>query len=326
MHVDRRFIINTAGATGFQPGILEKAYRLVLLLKEINTHPVLHKDLLLKGGTAINFVYLPLPRLSIDLDFNFVGAVSKEEKDARREDIKRYLASIFSFAQYRVEEKSEYGLHQFFLRYKNSAGNADVIKLEVNYLMRISVLPGIEKKLELPFLKEADVSARTLALEEIYGGKMKALISRGVARDLFDAYSLLHNKVEFKRALLKKIIIFFGCLDREDFRKFTPDSINNITARDIKTDLLPLLRKGTAPSISKMVKKIKPTLEGMLTLTVEEKEYVGKFFQGEYNPALLFTQEDGVDLAALKKHPMAIWKQKHIKEWVKRLPNISLVL
>lgn len=317
MEVDRKFIINTSKATDFQPDIIEKAYRLILLLKEINNHPVLSKELLLKGGTAINFVYLSLPRLSVDLDFNFIGGPTKEEKDLRREDIKRYLEAIFSFSKYQIKERSKYGLHQFFLSYENSAANTDIVKLEVNYLMRVSLLPGEEKKLRSPFFKNLDIVTKTLSLEENYGGKIKALVTRGAARDLFDVYSLLKAGVKFKKPLLKKVFVFLGCLDRSDFREFSPDSIDSITEKEIKTDLLPLLRKGVTPSRAKMIKDVKPFLEDMLTLNKHEKEYVNSFFKGEYNPELLFAKEEIVDLESLKNHPMALWKQQHINEWLK---------
>lgn len=211
MEVDRKFIINTSKATDFQPDIIEKAYRLILLLKEINNHPVLSKELLLKGGTAINFVYL-------------------------------------------------------------------------------------------------------------------SLVTRGAARDLFDVYSLLKAGVKFRKPLLKKVFVFFGCLDRSDFRKFSPDSIDSITEKEIKTDLLPLLRKGVTPSRAKMIKDVKPFLEDMLTLNKHEKEYVNSFFKGEYNPELLFAKEEIVDLESLKNHPMALWKQQYIKEWLKSRSSGDTIL
>lgn len=317
MEVDRKFIMNTSKTIGFQPDIIEKAYRLLLLLKEISSHPVLRKELILKGGTAINFVFLSLPRLSVDLDFDFIGRLKKEEKDLRREDIKKYLEAIFSFFKYQVRERSEYGLHQFLLRYENYASNIDIIKLEVNYLMRVPLLSDEEKKLRLPFFQNTDFAVKTLSLEEIYGGKVKALVTRGAARDLFDVYSLLNESVRFRKSLLKRIVIFFGCLDRNDFRKFSPRFIDGITEKEIKSDLLPLLRKGVAPSRTKMLKRVKPLLEDMLTLNEQEKEYVETFFEGEYAPELLFAGEEVADLESLRKHPMAIWKQQHINEWLK---------
>ena len=318
MKVERKFILNISKTAGFQPDVIEKAYRIALLLKEINNHPVLSDELVLKGGTAINFLYLPLPRLSVDLDFNFVGGITKEEMESKREKVANHLKDIFSFLKYQVEENNEYGLHQFFLAYTNSALNKDIVKLEINYLMRVSLLPHKEKKLKLPLFKDIETTVRTLSVEENYGGKIKALLSRGASRDLFDVYVLLTKGPEYKKALLRKIVIFFGCLDRSDFRGFTFHSIAEITDKEIKAGLVPLLRKGVVIGRSEMIKKVKPLLEDILKLRKNEKEYVKSFFKGEYVPELLFTKGEVADLSALKNHPVALWKQQHIKEWLKK--------
>lgn len=317
MEIDRQFIKDLSLRTNFQPQIIEKAYRIGLLLKEVSAHPVLAKELVLKGGTAINFLYLALPRLSIDLDFNFIGATLKEEKDFKRAQIKKYLDTVFAFLKYQVKERDEYGLHQFFLNYKNSASNNDIIKLEINYLLRISLLLNENKELRLPALfKDLNFITKALSLEEIYAGKINALITRGAPRDLFDVYSLLKEGLKFNKLLLKKIVIFLGCLNRKDFRRLSCGFINNITEKEIKSDLFPLLRKGMVVSKGRMIRTVKPLLEDILTLNKQEKEYVDRFFKGEYIPELLFTKHEVVDLEALKRHPLALWKQQHIKEWL----------
>jgi predicted nucleotidyltransferase component of viral defense system len=83
--------------TNFHRDTLEKAYRLEQLLKEINRHPELREGLVLKGGTAINFLYFKYPRLSVDLDFNFITGIGKEEKDKESFKIDEALRTIFKF-------------------------------------------------------------------------------------------------------------------------------------------------------------------------------------------------------------------------------------
>jgi len=83
--------------TNFHRDTLEKIYRLEDLLKEINKHPELNKGLVLKGGTAINFLYFRYPRLSIDLDFNFISGIGKRKKDEIIPIIDSALRSIFNF-------------------------------------------------------------------------------------------------------------------------------------------------------------------------------------------------------------------------------------
>lgn len=62
--------------TGFRTEILEKAVHLLHLLQTINSHPFLRCKLVLKGGTALNLFLFNVPRLSGDIDLNYVGVVS----------------------------------------------------------------------------------------------------------------------------------------------------------------------------------------------------------------------------------------------------------
>jgi Nucleotidyl transferase AbiEii toxin, Type IV TA system len=55
-----------AGRTGFQTAGLQKQMSLIVILREIQRHPLLSKAYVLKGGTAINLFWYDLPRLSVD--------------------------------------------------------------------------------------------------------------------------------------------------------------------------------------------------------------------------------------------------------------------
>lgn len=63
---DKVFLGNKAKELGFNRDTLEKVSRLYDVLRFINTMPLLKDNLALKGGTAINFTMLELPRLSLD--------------------------------------------------------------------------------------------------------------------------------------------------------------------------------------------------------------------------------------------------------------------
>ena len=66
-----------AAALGFQTEPLERAARLLELLEALNHHPFLQGRVVLKGGTALNLFVFDLPRLSVDLDLNYVGAADR---------------------------------------------------------------------------------------------------------------------------------------------------------------------------------------------------------------------------------------------------------
>ena len=68
-----------AKSRGYRPEMVEKVYHLLELLEEFMAVPYLSDRLALKGGTAINlFCTDQFPRLSVDLDFNYIGAVNRD--------------------------------------------------------------------------------------------------------------------------------------------------------------------------------------------------------------------------------------------------------
>lgn len=72
-----------AAESGFQKDPLEKVIRLLELLESLRSHPFLKPRIVLKGGTALNLFVFEVPRLSVDIDLNYVGT---NELDAMRSD------------------------------------------------------------------------------------------------------------------------------------------------------------------------------------------------------------------------------------------------
>ena len=59
--------------SGFDQLYIEKVLRLLGILELFFSHPVLKDKYALKGGTALNLFYFNLPRLSVDIDLNYIG-------------------------------------------------------------------------------------------------------------------------------------------------------------------------------------------------------------------------------------------------------------
>ena len=78
MRLSRERLRREATATGFRVEILEKVAQLLDLLDGFNRHPYLKRRLALKGGTALNLFVFDVPRLSIDIDLNYVGQIDRE--------------------------------------------------------------------------------------------------------------------------------------------------------------------------------------------------------------------------------------------------------
>lgn len=78
MNLSREFLDHCAVETGFLHESLEKVIRLGEVAGDIAHHPLLNGTLLLKGGTALNLCFRVPLRLSVDLDYNYIGAVERE--------------------------------------------------------------------------------------------------------------------------------------------------------------------------------------------------------------------------------------------------------
>jgi hypothetical protein len=70
-----------ASDTGFSADSLGKVWMLVRLLNAIVAHPFLRTRVALKGGTALNLFVFDVPRLSVDIDVDYVGGDSLGHAD-----------------------------------------------------------------------------------------------------------------------------------------------------------------------------------------------------------------------------------------------------
>ncbi len=89
-------ILPIAESTGFKPEMVEKVLHMLNLLNALSSHPYLKGKLALKGGTAVNLFVLNMPRLSVDIDLNYVGALNREKMLSDRPRIEQAARAVFS--------------------------------------------------------------------------------------------------------------------------------------------------------------------------------------------------------------------------------------
>lgn len=291
--------------TSFQVDIVEKIYRLSDLLKKLNEIDTIKKHLVLKGGTAINFLYFDIPRLSVDIDLDYIGSVEKEVMMRDRKSIKEILQRLYKTLGYIVELREPYALLQSMLSYINSAGNKDKIKVEINFFNRVPVFEVVERKF-VDIFGFKDFNAITLVLEDLFGRKLRALMTRATARDLFDVYQLFNNKMKIDTNLLRKCFIFYLCC-HGDPRNIKLNILDEITPLDIKTTLHPLLRKGEKINLDELLNPVKPILKDFLSFNDEENEFITQLFDNKiYNPDILF--KNIKYNKQIKEHPGIKWR------------------
>ena len=108
-------ITNLSQKFGFQREILEKVLRLVEILKYIQNNSEFSPYLALKGGTAINFTLFDLPRLSVDIDFDFSYDSAKEEMISIRNKLNASLIQYMESEQYVLSTDSKKNMHLIHL-------------------------------------------------------------------------------------------------------------------------------------------------------------------------------------------------------------------
>lgn len=293
---------------GYIKDTLEKTLRLSNILSIIYSTEWKNK-VVLKGGTCINLFYRDLPRLSVDIDLDYIGKIDKEEMLREKEQFFDFLVSRLEMEGYYLSQektKRHYALDSIVLKYTNKTGNNDNIKIETNFMDRTHILPTNQKAIKNKIVNE-NVKITILCEEEVYASKVAALLNRATPRDLFDV-SLMLKESKLDKTLLKKCTVFYNSISGDtnllDNKKF--DKIEGITKNEVFKYLIPLLKKGQKFDREAETKFVVENLKSILEFTDNEKEFIVDFGEGKYSPSKLFDDTDVIK--NLEKHPMALFR------------------
>lgn len=300
-----------AKALGFSRDPYEKVCRLVKILGILEGDQLLGNTLALKGGTAINLlIFNDLPRLSVDIDLDYVVNVSREELDGSKLAISDLIGKYMHNDGYVESNKSRnsHSLISSAYIYNNSAGANDNIRIEINYLLRAHILPT-EKRNSCSDHVLGDFSIRSLSEHEIFASKIVALLNRGAARDLYDTYRMVVSGIFDKSQIpfLRKCVVFYDAISGGLITDKNPMRWKGqINSRKIKTDLTPMLRRTDDFEFRHAVADVESYLSELLNLGYEERSFIESFRRKDYRPELLFDNPEVID--RIKYHPMAIWR------------------
>ena len=306
---DRRTLDILARETGFIRDVLEKVYRLTTLLAEVERTPDIHGKLALKGGTALQSMHMGFRRLSVDVDLNYVASLERDVMERDRAGLRAALARLFDQYGYEVDdERVHHSEHSFVLAYRNSAGNRDRLKFEMNFSERLPAMDLGSRVLEHPFDALGEVSVLSYAAEELFASKSRALVTRATPRDLFDVSLIASGVVPFDEVLYRKLLIFYLVMAPGDAREVRTDGMSRIDERDVRRFLLPLLRKGgDRPRLDDMRGVARGFVDRMLEFTGDEMAFLDAFYdEGRFDQGMLF---DDLPVAPnLAEHPVIVWR------------------
>lgn len=315
MSLSAQALRREAGQTGFRPEMLEKVDGLLDLLAAMQKHPYLKSRVVLKGGTALNLFVFDVPRLSVDIDLNYIGALDRKTIRAERPKLEyamEAVASRLGLALQRVPEAHAGG--KWRLRYASVLGQGGTLELDINYMYRTPLWPVTRlDSRAVGALQVRDIPV--LDSHELAGGKLAALLARGASRDLFDTCHLLTHQ-DLSTEKLRLAFVLYGAMNRRDWREVSADDVR-IDARELKNQLIPVLseewvRGLDAPDrwAQRLVDDCRDGLSMVLPLNKTEDEFLDRLLDhGEIRPDILGLNPNLSEL--IQSHPALLWKARH---------------
>ena len=287
--------------TGFKTDSLEKVYRMLGIIRRIDESGELRSLLALKGGTALHGLVFGLQRLSADIDTNYIGSVERDIMQSDRQVIRERLLTLFRDLGYGTDPPvNTYAEERFDLHFTNCGGGRDHLKLEINYLDRLPLLGTLRRRMVHPF-EGLDVDVLSYPSEELCAGKMRALISRGTPRDLFDV-DLITKEKTIDDVLLRKATLFYLSMSDIDVRHLTLAPIEAITEKQIRDNLVPMISRSQAIDLVAMKRNVLSYAGSLITLTLDEQRYFDIFYdEKRFEPSLLFGSH--INYVGLERHP-----------------------
>lgn len=316
----REQLLERARETGWNAVLLEKVLRLLDLLGGLRRHPYLRDRWALKGGTALNLFLMEVPRVSVDVDLNYIGARDAELMRAERPKVEQALKAVFGrhgLSIRRAPDLAEHAGGKWSLRYESVLGGGGNLEVDLNYLLREPLwAPQLMDSRELGGFRAEGVPV--LDVHELAGGKLAALLSRHAARDLFDAHRLL-TQVKLDARRLRIAFVAYGAMNRKDWRTVKASDVD-FEARELQDQLLPLLRGGEGEAkeppktwASRLVSECRFELKRLLPLKPAERKFLDALLDdGEILPALL--TRDAALAERLKVHPGLAWKALNVRK------------
>lgn len=306
-------------STGFRSEILEKVIYLMDLLRLFSEDSYLKSRIALKGGTALNLFYFDYPRLSVDIDLNYIGSADLDSMREERMQLEKVMEKIILDEGLISKRKpSEHAGGKWILRYPSAVHGMGNLEVDINYISRTPLWP-INKLDSFKLGSYQITNIPILDKHEIAGSKLVALFARHASRDLFDAHQILKNH-QFDLKKLRLAFVIYGGLSRRDWRTVSIDDLQ-LDSHEFQNMLIPVLRRSHLSEMNESKKWAKSLLDESKSLlnvlfpfSQEELKFFDKLIEkGEIDPSLICTDE--ALITKIVDHPGLKWKAINVKKF-----------
>jgi len=287
-------------------------------LEDIAAAELTRSHLALYGGTALNFIHVPKTiRLSVDLDFNYRHQ-DAEDWGKTRDQIDDTLKSIIYSQGYSKKEthvQVKYPLTRITIKYVNTLGSEDELKIETGYMHRIPILKTDTADTIRHIATQETFQVLTPVKEELFASKWSALLARRTPRDLFDSHQI--SRLPFDHIVFRKCAIIESLMQEKQrlHRINIAQAINSIP---IDTGLRNLLQTEQIShyNFQQIKERVINFSEKIIAeLTRNEAKAIDQFYDNHKFEPHLINQNDILN-DKICEHPAILWtleKLKHTK-------------
>ena len=320
MSVSLEYLELCSAQTGYAIIPLEKVVRLGEIAADIARHPFLGKVLALKGGTALNLCLDQPSRLSVDLDFNYIGHLERDKMLIDRPQVEEALVKLAGRKAYRIQKSADaFAGRKIYLTYRSVTGKNDRIEVDLNFLFRLPIAGTAAQEMWQPGELERP-TVRIVSFQEILVGKLLAYLERSAARDAWDlAYLSAQAKEIMISERFRSWFIALSAILDHPLTTYTRDFIEKrITDRTVTEQLAPMLIGQTAPiQPSDLIERSWAIISPLMMLSDNEAKYISSIQHGEVYPELLF-MDDAEEGKRVALHPAILWKLINVRNHLAR--------
>lgn len=297
---------------GFPPATAEKVVRLLGLLREFQARSGTRDMFTLKGGTALNvFYWTPPPRLSVDLDLMSTGFPDASPRSSARREVLGIIAEVSAGLGYMVQEAPSDAVCNFTLSYRNHLGGPDRIRLDVDMLNRVTILPPDRRTGPALFGSE-DLEFPVTSAPELFGQKLTAVAYRAAPRDLFDLFLLIREGWPRQYPASRAMYLAYSFLQDHEWARL--DYPMRLEVPYDPARLSDVLRSGSeAPSLEQIRAEVRTHLHEIprpfTRATPEEEELRRQLLAGDHEAfGAIAGVTDAASRRNLSNHPGLVWR------------------
>lgn len=228
-------------------GYAEKDYLLELVLFLISQN--IKNELIFKGGTAL-YKFYKFERFSEDLDFSEIKTIDIDKL------IKIVITDLSKLGiEGRILKKKEpFNSVLTTIRIKGPLYNSTPqtysnIRIDINYNSAVELNPAFLRFASL-YTEIPSFTVLVMQEKEILAEKVRAVLTRNYARDLFDVYSLINKRIEIDKELIIKKLDYYNMTFKKKLLISAINKKQNIWENELK----PLLK--TIPEFRKVKKEV----------------------------------------------------------------------